>query len=297
MNARFLVYSVAKPMLAAAALRLADRGRLALDAPLSRRLPEVPNAERVTPRQLLSHRAGYPDYGGLSEYHEAVRRGDPPWTDEEFLERTGAAALRFEPGAGWAYSNIGYLLVRRLLEEVADAPLAEVLGAELFRPLGLSRTEVAGGPEDLEGLVFGTSAHLDDGGAPGRVPGRYDPGWVAHGAVVSTAPEIARFLGALFAGELLSPGRLGEMCELVPVAEPDPRRPWVRPSYGLGLMADPESPRGRVYGHTGAGPGSVAAAYSFLDVSPPVTAVVLSAEEDEVRAEYTAFAAADAAAR
>ena len=294
-DSRFLVYSVAKPMLAAAALRLAGRGRLGLDAPLSRHLPEAPNAERVTPRQLLSHRAGYPDYGGLAAYHDAVRRGDPPWTDRELLERTGASALLFEPGTGWAYSNIGYLLARRLLETVTGASLKEVLAAELFRPLGLSRTRVVETPEDLEGLAFGRSAYLGGEGAPVPVPGRYHPGWVTHGAVVSTAPEVARFLDALFGGELLSRERLSEMCELVPVADPDPDRPWTRPSYGLGLMADPASPRGgRVFGHTGAGPGSVGAAYRFPERSPPVTAVVLSAEEDEVRAEWTAFAAAAA---
>jgi hypothetical protein len=56
-----------------------------------------------------------------------------------------------------------------------------------------------------------------------------------------------------------------------PLGLPDAGRPWRAPAYGLGLMADSASPRGRCFGHSGAGPGSTAAAYHFPDLEPPRT--------------------------
>jgi len=105
-TSRFLVYSISKSFTALVILRLTGAGKVQLDAPLSRWLPDVPHAERITIRQCLHHTSGLPDYGPLPEYHAAVREGAPPWTYEEFLLRVHAEQLLFEPGCGWAYSNI-----------------------------------------------------------------------------------------------------------------------------------------------------------------------------------------------
>ena len=99
-----------------------------------------PHASRITIRHLLQHTSGLPDYGPLADYHEAVRRGDRPWTFNEFLERTNAEELRFQPGQGWSYSNIGYMLLRRLLETVRKRSFAEIITAGVCRPLNLSHT-------------------------------------------------------------------------------------------------------------------------------------------------------------
>ena len=102
-------WSFTKTVIAAAALALVRDARLQLDRPL----PNRP----FTLRQLLAHRAGVTNYGGLAAYGEAVERGDEPWPISVLLERAHAARLRYPPGQGWAYSNIGYLFVRELIEE------------------------------------------------------------------------------------------------------------------------------------------------------------------------------------
>ena len=69
-----------------------------------------------TIRQLLQHTAGLNTYGG-PPYCAAVAAGDPVWPVAELLARVKADRLIFSPGEGWAYSDVGYLFVRQLIEE------------------------------------------------------------------------------------------------------------------------------------------------------------------------------------
>jgi CubicO group peptidase (beta-lactamase class C family) len=293
-DARFLVYSIIKSFVAAAALRMVAAGELELDAPAARWLPEVPLPGSITLRHLLHHTSGLGDYGGLPEYHAAVRAGAAPWSDAEFLRRTGGGAPRFAPGTSWAYSNVGYMLVRRVLEAARSATLARVLDAEVFQPLALRSTSVAEDAAELDALVFGASRYLGDG-QPVEVAGRYDPAWIATGVVASTAEDVARFYHALLGGELLPAGLDTEMRKPV-VLGPMPGRPVVRAGYGLGLQVDVGAVPGPIYGHTGAGPGASASACHLRDGGTPVTAVVLSDGEDVPQVEWMAMAALRAAA-
>lgn len=96
-DSRFVVQSITKSFTAAVILRLVASGTLMLDALISEWLPDVPNASRITIRQCLQHTSGLPDYGALPGYHEAVQQGAPPWSFTEFLHRTHAEQLLFEP--------------------------------------------------------------------------------------------------------------------------------------------------------------------------------------------------------
>ena len=101
-------WSFTKTLIAAAALALARDGALRLDD----RLPGRPYSLRL----LLQHRAGLADYGGLKSYHEAVSRDESAWPCQALMQAADAGRLRYEPGQGWGYSNIGYLLARQHLE-------------------------------------------------------------------------------------------------------------------------------------------------------------------------------------
>ena len=278
----FPVYSVTKPLLATAVMLLVERGRLSLDEDVRRRLPHLPLDRPVTVRQLLDHTGGLPDYGAMPEYTTDLR-ADPtrPWTREEFLSRTLPKGLMFEPGTGWAYSNLGYLCLVLLLEQEHQAPLSELLRREMFAPLGLERTRVADTLDDMSGLAPSWSTAISPDGTAVGVPGRYHPGWVAHGLVLSTAPELARLFGALFDGRIVSGETLTTMTE--PVSVPFDHRLFNRPSYGLGLMVDAGVP-GLLAGHGGGGPGySTGALHAVHEDGRRVTAVALAATEvDEV---------------
>lgn len=242
--ARYPIYSVTKTAVAAAVLHLAREEAIELDSV----------------RRLLDHTSGVRDYGSLSEYHEAVRtRPGSAWDDDEFLARADAAGPQVEPGKGWSYSNTGYLLLRRLLD--AHGGLAAFLPR-----LGLGGATVADRTDDLGAAVPAPSALLLDG--VDDVRGVYDPRWVGHRTLVACAEDLVGFWRDLPA-EMLDPRTF------VPIGADAPG--FVRPSYGLGLMADPEHPLGTVVGHGGGGPGYAAGVFALP--RGDAVAIVLAADE------------------
>jgi D-alanyl-D-alanine carboxypeptidase len=115
----YLAYSITKTFTATVVLQLRDAQRLSLDDPLARWFPGIDRSERISLRQLLDHTAGIPDYGSLTSYHDAVRASPSvPWSFERFAAETFEKGLRFEPGSSWAYSNPGYMLLKRIAEEL-----------------------------------------------------------------------------------------------------------------------------------------------------------------------------------
>lgn len=293
----FLAYSITKTFTAALVLQLCEAGRLGLDDRLTTWLPRIDRAERIRVRQLLNHTAGIPDYGANRAYHDELRSSPAtPWSFERFGEETFDRGLRFEPGQGWAYSNPGYMLLRRIVEEVSGTSYRALISERVVRPLGLERTFVAESIDDLAALAPGTSRALSLDGTPRDVRACYHPGWVSHGVVASTASDVARFLDALFGGALLSRASVARMLELValpaesPAAAPEPAPPsrWRRPSYGLGLMADPASPWGLIAGHNGGGPGYAASAFHAFELGG-ATVCAMGGIEDAFSAEGLVF--------
>lgn len=237
-------WSFTKTCLAACALVLVGQRRLALDEPVAGR--------SFTLRHLLQHTSGLRDYGGLPDYHAAVAARATPWTDDEFLARVRHQDLLFRPGEGWAYSNVGYMLVRRLIESVTGLSLDAAFRAEVFGPLEIEDVRVAERPEDLKGGAWDDS--------------QYHPGWVAHGLLIGPPKSAAMCLHGLMTQGLLPPILLGMMLKRRALDVPLDGRPWVSAGYGLGVMI-PGVKGGECIGHTGGGPGSVMAAYYFPGAS------------------------------
>lgn len=274
-DAPFGIYSITKTIIATIVLGLVEDRVLALDDPIGEVLPELPFDTPVSIRQLLNHTGGLPDYGESAAYRDAVRdHPEAPWTADEFLQRTLGEGLLYMPGHGWRYSNIGYLLLRLLLERETGLTFPQVIRHYLALPAGLDALAAIDSLAGMSALTPGYGTPTDDEGAPENVIARYHPGWVSHGLATATAPELARYLDLLFGGEWLGAASLGEMMTPVPVTT---SHPWMtKPSYGLGLMMDPANRFGVVAGHTGGGPGYATAAYRFPDVQGrQVTSVAL----------------------
>ena len=285
-----LAYSITKTFTAALILQLCDAGTIALDDRLARWFPRIDRADRITVRQLLNHTAGIPDYGPLRAYHESVKSTpESPWSFERFGDETFGRGLSFEPGHGWAYSNPGYMLLKRIAEEVSGASFAALVAERIARPLNLRRTFVAESIEDLATLAPGISCALSPDGAPRDVRTTYHPGWVSHGVVASTASDVARFLDALFSGAVVSRDAIAPMLELVPVPV-DPPDAWRggAPAYGLGLMGSVSSRWGRIAGHNGGGPCYTASAFHALDLGD-ATVCAMGAIESGFDAEHLVF--------
>jgi CubicO group peptidase (beta-lactamase class C family) len=119
----FHCFSTTKPVTALAVLQLVAEGRINLDAPLTTYLPDIPYRKGATVRQVLSHQAGLPNPLPVSWVHAA---DDTGFDESAFLDRVlrthGTCAM---PGRRTRYSNIGFLLLGRLIEVVAGRPYAE----------------------------------------------------------------------------------------------------------------------------------------------------------------------------
>jgi len=285
----FLAYSITKMFLAVAVLQMSEDKHMDLEDPLARWFPYIASADRISVRRLLNHTAGIPDYGGLRAYHDSVRTTpSTPWTFERFAAETFERGLCFEPGGGWRYSNPGYMLIKRIVEETAGASFRDVVAERIAKPLGLQRTVVAESLEDLNALATGMSQQLSVDNDLRDVRQHYHPGWVSHGVVASTASELALFLDRLFAGDILSADSLDQMTTLVPVPVAPPPHGG-QPSYGLGLMGNPGSSCGRLLGHNGGGPGYSASAFHARD-RDGASVCVMAAIEDDFRPEDVVLA-------
>jgi CubicO group peptidase (beta-lactamase class C family) len=166
----FPVASLTKPIVAAAVLQLREAGRLALDDPIARYLPEfadaqvivAPDATRparrpITVQHLLTHTSGLDGFTvahallrPLYERAQIVYEG--PLTLREKLRRLGAMPLAHDPGEAWTY-GLSSDLAGRLVEVVAGEDLDRYLERRIFEPLGMTRTYFSVPPEERPRVV------------------------------------------------------------------------------------------------------------------------------------------------
>jgi CubicO group peptidase (beta-lactamase class C family) len=261
-------WSFTKTVMAAAALAMVRDGRLSLDTPLPGR--------QFTLRQLLQHRAGVAEYGGIADYHAAVARDEEPWSVATLLERAAADRLRYPPGEGWIYSNIGYLFVRELIERTRGESLDTALRALVLTPLGIAGPRIAMTRADPADVAMG-----------GR---SYHPGWVYHGLLVGRLADAALLLDRLPDGDLLPPALHDAMRRAYTIAADMEKGRWHTARYGLGLMSGTARAGEAVLGHTGGGPGSAIAVYRVM-ATPPFTAAAFRFDEEAAPVEDAAFRA------
>lgn len=248
---RYPIYSITKTFLAVTLLKLAEKNEINIDQKLADVIPDSPAGDRINLRQLLNHTSGLPDYFSLTYENAVKKRPRSAWSRAEYIENTNNGELLFKPGQGWTYSNLGYMFLKEVIEKITKASLTQTLAEFIFKPLKLDSCTVLNTPGESKGLVASTSFQL--GNERTEFQGNYDPNWVAHGLIAANAYDIARFLHQVFLNGFLTADSLTQMTTLVRVPGSHPSA--VEPSYGLGIMADPRSPLGACYGHSGSGPG------------------------------------------
>src|ERR1044071_5826208 len=155
-------WSITKTALAACALLLVAGGRLELDRAFAGR--------KYTLRQLLQHTSGLRCYTASPEYEAEVARHDDPWGADRHVLFADRPAL-FEPDTNWKYSNSGYFLVARAIEQATGMAVEPALQAMVLGPLGIEKTFIARTRADLARSVWGDEDN-------------YHPGWVAHGLLM-----------------------------------------------------------------------------------------------------------------
>lgn len=247
------IASITKAMTATVVMSLVDEGRVALDATVSTYLPDVRGADRYTVRQLLGHRTGLVPYQETEAFARQGGFGDPSkvWSPRALVALVEDLPLAFEPGTNLAYSNTNFVLAGMIAEKQAGVPVEQALRERVYGKAGMKDAWLDGAEAVARPLARGYSVRFDARGNVLASPGpktdtttALNPSvaWTT-GAVVSTAPDVARFFEALLAGRLVSSASTTAMTT-------SPAAPGVTPAYGLGLWRYGNASTAG-WGHTG----------------------------------------------
>ena len=131
---QYSIGSISKQFTAAAVLLLAQEGKLTLEDPVSKYLPQLTRAKEVTIRMLLSHTSGYQDYWPEDYVMTSMM---VPTTAQHILDVWAKRPLDFDPGTQWQYSNTNFVIAGRIVEQVSGTPLIDLLKKRIFVPLGM----------------------------------------------------------------------------------------------------------------------------------------------------------------
>lgn len=202
---KFRLGSMTKQFTAMGILVLANQGKLRLDDPLSKYLPDYPNADKITLHQLLSHTSGVSSYNAVEGYGENYIK---PWSIDEVIEWFKDDPLQFEPGEDWAYSNSGYVLLAKVIEVVSGQDYDDFLREAIFEKLGM---EDSG--QDVFTSVLPNRA-TGHGNAEREIylaPYRDMPFTSGAGSLYSTVLDLYNWDRALYTETLISKALLDRM--------------------------------------------------------------------------------------
>ena len=202
-DTRFRIGSMNKMFTAAAILQLVEAGKVDLRAPLGTYLPGYPDrdvARKVSVHHLLTHTGGTGDIFGP----EFDANRNELRTLADYVELYGERGPEFEPGSRWAYSNYGFVLLGRVIENVTGESYYDYVQEHIYEPAGMTRTGSLAEDETVVGRSLGYT----------KAPGESD--WIPNtdtlpyrgtsaGGGYSTVGDLARFAEALTSHTLLSP--------------------------------------------------------------------------------------------
>jgi CubicO group peptidase (beta-lactamase class C family) len=267
----FLLASISKPITAAGVMALVESGKLSLDDPAQKYVPELagPDHARITVRMLLDHSSGLPD---MPPDNKELRARHAPLGD--FLASASRVPLLFPPGSAVKYQSMGFLVAGTIVERLAGLPLREHLRTRLFAPLGMNDTSLGLGgraiadtascqvPEDTGGW---NSAYWRDLGSP----------WGgAHGSAADLV-RLLQFFAHPTAGGPLRPETVQAM--LTPSGPAIKKAPAAGNGhverYGLGwrLGSGGKSSSDHTFGHSGA-----TGVTAWLDPARELTCILLT---------------------
>jgi len=197
-DSKFLIASIAKPMTAAGVMWLVDRGKLKMEDPVSKFIPEFKIGERSAMRvsHLLSHTCGLPD---MLPQNTDLRKRNAPLEDYTTLALT--TSLLFTPGTKWSYSSTGILIASEIAQRIDGRPIAKLLEEELFSPLGMKNTTLGLGRFKVSELIRSQTEYApgDLGGSQGAPNWDWNSGYwrglgAPWGGAHSSAADVAKFL-------------------------------------------------------------------------------------------------------
>jgi D-alanyl-D-alanine carboxypeptidase len=193
--------SMTKQFTATGILMLADEGKLSLDDPITKYLPDYPTqGKTITIEHLLTHTSGINSYTGKPGFSQGAAQDI---TVAAMIDSFKNDPLQFEPGSTWRYNNSGYYLLGAIIEKISAQPYHKFVEQRIFAPLGMSNTAYEGYERSKWPTAAGHTL-VDKGFGPAR-PLSINQAY-AGGGLVSTVDDLAIWDAAIASGKLLTPG-------------------------------------------------------------------------------------------
>jgi|TARA_R110002060_G_scaffold71867_1_gene80526 CubicO group peptidase (beta-lactamase class C family) len=248
----FQIGSVTKTFTAAAILKLSEKNKLSLQDTLGKFIPDInPEYQHLTIDRILSHTSGLPDYLGDSYVSKVY---DKYATIDQVIQRISKQPLSSKPGQEYRYSNLGYVLLGKVIEVTSGLSYDQFMLKTFFKPLKMDNTFV---------ITKGTSTGKVNGYTNSRnEPQKYinpeesterawnvDRSWIySAGSIASTLDDMIRWHNALKSGHVISKNNFKLMSTRAKLESSDSI------NYGYGLDIYPISGL-ESFSHQGMVPG------------------------------------------
>lgn len=235
---KFYAGSIGKMFTAVITLNLVAEGRLSLNSPVAEWFPGISRADRITINHLLTHTSGIASFDDAREFESSKHLYRHP---ASLVAHVGKKPPLFEPGAHFAYSNMGYVILGIIIERVTDDAYRKAVAHYITDKISLMETEAA--------TLAPRKKLVVRGHRKGKVlPEAEDPVFpFAAGSIIASPKDLILFFQALMSGRLLPQDNLQAMFS-------DMHRMTVNQNtyYGKGIVASLGTPVGDVIGHSGA---------------------------------------------
>jgi CubicO group peptidase (beta-lactamase class C family) len=267
-NTVFRIASMTKSFTAMAILKLRDQGKLSLDDPAERYVPELASlryptsdSPKITIRHLLSHGAGFPE--------------DNPWGDQQLavtdaeMSRMLRSGIPFSnpPGLAYEYSNYGFAILGRIVTRVSGVPYPQYIRTNVLQPLGMASTTLEPASVPRDRLALGYRWEDEQWKLEPQLP---DGAFGSMGGMLTSLQDLGAYVSAFIAafpprdGPELSPIRRSSLREMQQIA--NPRAPFAARDangtlrlsaggYGFGLGISSNCLFEHIVAHSGGLPG------------------------------------------
>ncbi len=241
-DGRYRIGSITKTFVASTLLALQAEGEVDLDDTVDQYVPDAPYGDAITLSMLLSHTSGLDDYVDRLDFLGYPTR---TWAPEELVGLVASEPLLFTPGAGYSYSNAGYILLGMVVQASTGTPWTTHVRERFLDPLGLGDLSMPSAEPGTDTDVVG---YL--GGLPATDVYTPTGAWAA-GEMVSDADDLTAWATALYGGDVLADDDLASMTTRVVLSGGGTA------NYGLGCQIRRRAGRDTV-GHSGSTMGFVA---------------------------------------
>jgi D-alanyl-D-alanine carboxypeptidase len=216
-DTKYRIGSISKLFTATIIFKAIEEGKLSLDQAIENYFPEIKNADKISISNLLNHRSGIHSFTDNKEvflsYHTQAK------TEAEMVKIIAEGGSDFKPDEKAAYSNSNYVLLSYIIEKLYNNPYGKILEDKIAKPLNLNNT------------FFGSKINVVNNESFAY---RFEKKWktteetdpsidMGAGGIVSTPPDLVRFVEALFNSKLLS-------------AESVEKMKTIRDNFGMGLF-------------------------------------------------------------